>query len=239
MDLESFPFKVKRDLRVASPQPLFRSITDLLEERSFRLVQSEPPELVPGALPGTASFKAYLVGIQDFTANGAQYLRAGLFLAIGLVVIGAFSTLMVVSAAIDNFLLLLGVLAGVILGGLGIGQIRELRQRVRHLVEVRLEGESYQAGASTAGRSTPWSEGEGARVERVGIVSDVRVTLSAGVGVAKGDSEVSRWLPRRKAEVIPISSPAPGKLIAPTLEERRLDRQLDTVIEQFALTEGS
>ena len=242
MDQESFPFKAKRDLRVAAPQPLFRAITDLLDERGFRVVSSEPPELVAGALPGTASFTGYLLGVKDAAVSKLRHLRAGTFLAVGLALTGASVSLIARNSAIDGFFLFLGTAVGAILVLLGIGQLRDLAGQVRHVVEVRLEGESYQAGASSGGPGAPWGQGEGVRVERTGIVSDARVTLSAGVGIARGDSAVSRWLPRREAEVVPMPLPAraPGRLAAPAIQEPgpRLDRQLDTVIGRFALMEG-
>lgn len=107
-----------------------------------------------------------------------------------------------------------------------------------------MEGESYQAGASRSGPSPSRGLSEGVRVERAGIVSDLRLTLFAGRGVAQGESEVSRWLAgnepevfgggnsggnaglRRRDEQAQASGPSAG----------RLDWQLDELIDQFALT---
>ena len=222
------------------PQPLFRVITDLLDERGFRVVSSAPPELVPGALPGTASFKGYVLCVKDDTVSKLRHLRAEAFLAVGLALAGVGLFLLGLNLVADRFFLLLGFTVGVILALLGIGQFRELADQMRHVVEVRPEGESYQAGASGGG------PGERVRVERAGIVSDVRVTLSVGIGIARGDSGISRWLPRREAEaaLLPLLLPLPlhlsGKQAAAAIEgpELRLDRQMNGLVDRFALPEG-
>ena len=242
MDQENYPFRVKRDLRAGAPQPLFRAITDLLDERGFRVVSSEPPELMPGALPGTASFKGYVLGVKDDTVSKLRHLRAGAFLAVGLALAGVGLFLLGLNLVVDRFFLLLGSAVGVILALLGIGQFRELANQMRHVVEVRLEGESYQAGASGGGPGASWGRDERVRVERAGIVSDVRVTLSVGIGIARGDSGISRWLPRREAEVVllPLPLHLSGKQAAAVTKglELRLDRQMDMLVDRFALPEG-
>ena len=145
LDTESFPIKIKHDLRVSSPQPVYRAVADLLEEQGLRVVHSEAPEPVAGALPGTASFKGRLVGVRDIPSDQPQWARTA-FLAAGVALIVVSSILIFVSSQI--FISLLGVVAGLVLAGLGIGQSRKSGQRLRHLVEIRMEGESYQAGAS-------------------------------------------------------------------------------------------
>ena len=247
LDLESFPIKIKRDLRVSSPQPVYRAVADLLEERDFRVVQSEAPEPVAGALPGTASFKGRLIGVRDIPSS--RPLRASAaFLAGGTALIVLSSILIFVSSQV--FISLLSIAAGLVLIGLGIAQFRDSGQRLRHLVEIRMEGESYQAGASRIGPSPSRDQSEGFRIERTGIVSDLRLTLFAGKGVAQGESGVSRWLPGNESEVLGAAYPSRDANERPALRQRgelvqmsgpgdgRFDRQLDGLIDQFALPEA-
>ena len=227
MDAERYPIKLKRDLRVSSPQPVYRALCDLLDDAGYRVHQTEAPEMVPGALPGTATFRGSVVGTLDFTTSGEHRTRAGLLIVAGLALMGVCGGLMIANADLDNFVLILGILAGIILGGMGLGQMKEGDQRLRQVVDVRMEGESYQAGAS---RQAP-GPAEEIRVERSGVVSDLRISVYAGVGIARGEADIARWFGGESA--------AADQLGEATALLPRLNLQLDAVVEQFALTDGA
>ena len=238
MEQQNFPSTAKHDLRVASPQPLVRSMADLLENGEFRLVRFEKPELIPGALPGTATFQAYLLGIHDFTPRKARYIIPGSLLALGIAIILGIAAILAQGAQFDGFLLILGLGVGLILTGFGISKFRDARHVIRHLIDIRFEGESYKAEASTSTGNISHLDGPNARLERVGVVSDVRITLSTGIGIAEGETSVSKWLPAPKTEVS-IGTPSGLNIGAfPFSPQPNLGRQLESAVAQFALTEG-
>ena len=241
MEPESYPTKLKRDLRVSSPQPVYRALADLLEEQGFRVHEAEPPELVAGALAGTATFTGHLLGTHDFESPGAWRPLGMALIASGAVAMGVCAGLVIVNADLDNFLLVLGILAGVVLGGVGLGRLREPGRHLRRVVEVRLEGESYQAGASHSSSGTVEGQGTDLRIERTGIVSDLRVTVLTGLGTALGESGVARWLSDGEQAALAIEAGAQSASTAETalaLPADQLDHQLGAVTERFALPEG-
>ena len=62
----------------------------------------------------------------------------------------------------------------------------------RSLIQVEFEGESYYVGAREERSVQAESQGRSAYAERAGVVSDVRLTLRAGSGPAKGGSELKK-----------------------------------------------
>jgi hypothetical protein len=247
MDPELFPTKLKRDLRVASPQPLYRALQDFLEEQGFHVDPKQPPTMEVGALPGTATFLGRLLGVQDFTQGTPNRGRSAAMLLSGSGIAVAMVVLLVLSVTSDAFFPSLGLVVGGILGATGAGQLRAKPQRLRRLVEVYLEGESYHASAARATPSAGELVGMDLRAERSGIVSDVRVTVYAGVGYAEGTEAVSNWLsekPEVALSMITSSSPEALSLPADALPAHetlklpaRLDNQLDFIIQQFQLSE--
>ena len=247
MEPESYPTKLKRDLRASSPQPLFRALADLLEESGFQVRPKQTPELEAGALPGTATFKGRLLGVRDFTEGGGRRRRGLSIAGAGVAVVAVMAGLLAGVQSLDIIFPMLGMVAGAIVLATGLGQIRETSQRLRRLVDIQLEGESYQAGATRATPTGVEPAGLDLRVERSGIVSDVRITVYAGVGHPEGDEGVSRWLPQREEAVLSLVSEVSGQ---PARNEekalaagksgppaRRLDHQLDVIADRFTLAE--
>jgi hypothetical protein len=255
MELESYPTKLKRDLRVSSPQPLFRALADLLEESGFRLHSSEAPELEVGALPGTATFKGRLLGVRDSTERSGKGGAGIPLIAFGGIIIAVMVVLLAAVDSLDAIFPVLGMMAGGILLASGLGRLREPQHRIRRLVHIQMEGESYQAGATRASSGGLGSPGVGMRVERSGVVSDARVTVYAGVGYPQSEAQVSRWLPQREAEVKQLIADMPGQpmpkepmligdermALEPSrkisLPARRLNHQIGVIAERFALPE--
>jgi hypothetical protein len=238
VEQQNFPLIAKHDLRVASPQPLFRSMADLLENGEFQLVQIEKPELIPGALPGTASFQAYLLGIHDFAPKNTRYVLPGLLMALGISIILGIATIVGREVNFDGFLLILTLGLGLIMTGLGVNKIRNVGRRIRHLIDIRFEGESYKAEASTSTQNISPTYGANTRLERVGVITDVRITLSAGIGIAAGETSVSKWIPASKNELIITTSSGIDATCFPLLTQQNLGLQLEHSVAQFALTEG-
>ncbi len=247
MDPALFPTKLKRDLRVASPQPLYRALQDFLEEQGFHVDPKQPPAMEASALPGTATFLGRLLGIQDFTQGTPNRGRGAAMLLSGIGIAVAMVALLVLNVTSDALFPSLGLVVGGILAATGTGQLRTKPQRLRRLVDVYLEGESYHSGAARATQSTGDPIGMDLRVERSGIVSDVRVTVYAGVGYAEGTEAVSGWLsekPEVALSMITSSSPEALSLPAEALPAHetpqlpaRLDNQLDFIIQRFQLPE--
>jgi hypothetical protein len=226
MDAERYPIKLKRDLRVSSPQPVYRALSDLLEEEGYRVLQTDALELMPGALPGTATFRGSVLGTLDFTVGGKRAASAGLLIVAGLTLLGVCGGLMIAHANLGNFILILGILAGIILGGMGLGQVKEGDSRLRQVVGMHIEGESYQGGAS----SQPPGPTEEIRVERSGVMSNLRISVYAGVGIARDDTEIARWLDSQNTAADQLGEDKALPL--------QLGIQLDAVVERFALTDG-
>ena len=111
MDLESYPTKLKRDLRVSSPQPLFRALADLLEESGFRLHSSEVPELKVGALPGTATFNGRLLGVRDSTERSGKGGAGIPLIAFGGIIIAVMVVLLAAVDSLDAIFPVLGMVA--------------------------------------------------------------------------------------------------------------------------------
>ncbi len=251
MEPESYPTKLKRDLRASSPQPLFRALADLLEESGFQVRPKRTPELEAGALPGTATFRGRLLGVLDFTEGSGSRGRGLRLAGAGVAVVAVMAGLLVGAPALDIVFPILGMVAGAVLLATGLGRLRETSQRLRRLVDIHLEGESYQAGATRGSPAGGEPSGLDLRVERSGVVSDVRITVYAGVGHPEGDEGVSRWLPRRDEAVLSLVSEVagqPARNTAPSegkaleagksgLPARRLDHQLDVIADRFTLAE--
>jgi hypothetical protein len=165
----------------------------------------------------------------------------------GVGITAAMIVLLVLSITPDALFPSLGLVVGGILGLTGAGQLRAKPQYLRRLVDVYLEGESYHAGAARATQSAAEPAGVDLRVERSGIVSDVRVTVYAGVGYAEGEEDVNGWLsekPEVALTMITSSSQEALSLPAEVLPAHetlrlpvRLDNQLDFIIQRFELPE--
>ena len=244
MEPESYPIKLKRDLRVSSPQPLYRALADLLEEQRFQVRPKQPPVLEAGVLSGTATFSARLLGVRDLPPEAGGRPGAVALLAAGAALIAAMASLLV--ASVDVLFPVLGMVGGAVLEVMGLGRLRVKRRPLRRLLDLRLEGESYHAGATKAAEGGVGSDGVDLRVERTGVISDVRLTVYAGVGYAEGDEGVSQWLPEQEevalglvAQVAPSTVGEQRTALPATttsgVPARRLDQQLDILVEQFAL----
>ena len=150
MDPERYPIKLKRDLRVSSPQPLFRALADLLEEHGFQVRPKQSPELEAGALPGTATFTGRLLGLRDSTTKPGMRWQGAAAAVVGVAGMGVMAVLLATVESVDILFPILGLVVGAVLTATGLGKLLGTPQRLRRLVDVRMEGESYQAGATRA-----------------------------------------------------------------------------------------
>lgn len=225
---DDYPVKIKRDLRVGAPQPFYRAIADLLEAHGFRVTPDAAPAMTSAALPGTATFRARLTALRDARAPRAKDRSAYGLLGGGIMLVLVILVLVVIGVT-DRFIISALLLPAVVVGGMGLARLGRAPPLVRHIVEVRLEGESYAAGAvrSPAAAGT----GEDSRVERAGVVSDVRVTVLAGAGEPEGDQGVGRWLPDSQDLVFAASEAVQAAETARV----RLDVALDAALARYAL----
>jgi len=246
METKLFPTKVTRDLRISSPQPLYRALQDFLEQYGFQVYPKQPPELRPGALSGTANFFGQLYAIRDSELKVSGRNKSIGIVTIGIILIIAMFGLIQSALLSDLLLPILGFLVGSILIITGAGQFRSNHRTIRHIVNIYLEGESYQAGA-TRGTKLPFkATGMDLRVERSGIISDARITTYTGIGYAEGWETVSAWL----AEELDLfgDSASDGKENGFILQHGkgqassensvlpvRLEDQIEVIINQFEL----
>lgn len=229
---DDYPVKITRDLRIGAPQPFYRAIADLLEAHGFRVSQDAAPAMASAALPGTATFHARLTAMRDARAprtadRGAYGLLGG-----GIVLVLAILVL-VIFGVTDRFVVSALLLPAVVLGGMGLGRLGRAARPVRHLVEVRLEGESYVAGAVRSPAAT--GTGEESRVERAGVVSDVRATVLAGAGEPEGERGVRGWLPESQDLVFAATAGTTAAPAGPAAPSIRLDAALDAAMARHAL----
>lgn len=235
METKPFPTKLKRDLRISSPQPLYRALQDFLEQLGFQVYPKQAPELRPGALSGTADFFGQLYAIQDSELNASGRSKSTGLIAIGIMLIVAMLGLIQIAFLPDLLLPILGLLVGTILIITGAGQFRSSPRTVRRIVNIYLEGESYQAGA-TRGAKLPFkATGMDVRVERSGIISDARITIYMGMGYAEGQESTSSWIAEEPGLFFGTASDGEeGRLVL----SERLEDQIEVIISQFELMDA-
>jgi hypothetical protein len=227
--------KLKRDMRVAAPQPVYRAVADVLEQEGYRVFDEEAPALASAALPGTATFHARLVAVRDSTTSigsrqGVWLLAAGALMIVAIMVL-------IMMGVNDRFVLSALMLPAVVLGGMGLGRLGQQQRSLRHLIDVRMEGESYSAGAT---RATPSGAAQESRMERSGVVSDLRITILAGAGEPLGEREVKSFLKQSDDAVFKPTARAVRKVgEAPlaTVPATRIDLAMDRAMDRFALSE--
>ncbi|MBM3940160.1 MAG: hypothetical protein FJ318_04580 [SAR202 cluster bacterium] len=233
---DDYPVKLKRDMRVAAPQPVYRAVADVLEQEGFRVFDEQPPTLTNAALPGTATFRARLLAVRDFSVSVGSREGVWLLAAAALMVVAV--VVLIIIGITDRFVISALMLPAIVLGGLGLGRMQQQQQMTRHLIEVRMEGESYSAGAS---RSAAPSAGDDARVERSGVVSDLRITILAGAGEASGDRDVKAFTKKSEDTVFKPAERTVARVSdAPlaAVQATRVDLAMDRAMDRFALTEG-
>jgi hypothetical protein len=177
-------------------------LEDVLHEQGY-FTRGEIPMGKSGAIEGTAEFRNFLDGFRDFKRGGnlVLMLAGGILTPIGVIVlIYQLATLVELKSNISyllnqligsRFYLLFGGLIILILGAVLISVGRE--KIMRTWIRIELLGESYKA---MAGKLSTASEAE-KRILARGVVSDIRVTLGAGVGKPK-EIELGRFLTKPK-----------------------------------------
>jgi hypothetical protein len=204
---ESYPVKLKHTLRVGAPQPVYQTVACLLERAGFQVRQTRVPTPHAKTPSSADAFSGLLQGTQDLPVKNSKRTNGGLILIVALIVLGIAGGVMIVSGDVTNLLLVGLILAGTILGGLGMGQILEAAPQLRRLVEVHFEGVSHPASGQSK------------------IVSDMKATVYAGIGVAVDGENVEKWLHEHDSDAL---GTGPSSSL-------RLDRQIETVIRGFAL----
>ena len=230
---EDYPARRERALRVLSPFPLIQAMADLLEKSGFRLYREGSPALPTPAMREAPGFFDTIAAVRDQRGLSLHRTQGGILVLVGLVSIGIAGGLMIAGGNPQNPVLVAGILLAVLLGGSGLSRLGEVPQVVRHAVHIEFKG----GHCST--RPNRWGiPDRDLQLPRDPGLCELRVTLHAGVGIAKGASGIARWMdvdhwafltapagPARAAAVpLPVGSPL------------RLDRVLDGLVEDFKLS---
>ncbi|MBI4282992.1 MAG: hypothetical protein HY663_00820 [Chloroflexi bacterium] len=109
-------------------------------------------------------------------------------------------------------LLILGLVTLPVIVGYWI--IKAAPEVKRSLIRIVFEGESYYVGAHEGRLVQESVQGRSAHTERAGVVSDIRVTLKAGIGSAQGEDELKDGLYPQKSELVELTNTAADQLSA-------------------------
>ena len=161
--MTEFPVRLERDVRADSPQQVYLAVAGLLREQGYSIRETEPAPADARAGGFRGGFRA----IRDTVLDADKRRHGYLMLAAG----GVITVIMLVVYALqltDNRILASApLLPAVILGGLGLGRLREPAQRIRRLVDTRFE---------------------------VAGPGKLHLILLTGVGHAEGEDAVDGWI---------------------------------------------
>lgn len=170
--------KYKWDRRIGSPRKLFRSLQDFLDEYQYEYGETRELKFdveERGPIEGVAHFGDTIKGKKDFARWSKPQLIVGMLLALAGIILFAYTQYLI----------------GAIILVLGIVLAATSRKTVRRVIKLRIAGESYRAGGHGGGSSA-------SGVEVVGVVSDVRLTIEAGIGSAKGEDSIGKSIKNKK-----------------------------------------
>ena len=183
--VEYFPHKWKRDFRVGSPQRVFRSVQDSIEDLGYDIPadgvsgvdeQTGGIELKGSPISDTATFRGQVRGERTLSAlRHKGYLVTGIVLVIlGMVLIasGVVGEQIVV-AVVGIPLLILGLVFVAICGRVS-----------KAFLSATVEGEAYKATAKMAEYA-----------QELDVVADVRLTIQARIGIFRGGTEMKHESP--------------------------------------------
>jgi len=174
---EQFPLKWKNDFRVGSPQRVFRSVKDSVEDLGYAIAEMAGLDemgslrLKESPISDTATFKGEIRGERQLSSGRHKgYFVTGLVLAIlGVVITGS-------AVAGENILVGIAGVVSLILGVV----FAAISSRVsKAFLLTTIEGEAYKATAKMTKHA-----------QEMDVVADVRLTIQARIGVFRGGTEV-------------------------------------------------
>jgi len=148
----------KWNLTIESPTKFMRVLEDILHDDLHYPVNIKKPELRQTAIEGTASFEGVIRGKKSYQGRSNTKIVLGIILML----IGVFSL------PSGSFMAPVGVILLIV----GIVLLVKSGSLTTLIIDIIVEGESYKAGA---GREIG-KEKDKDTTERVGIISDVRLT---------------------------------------------------------------
>ena len=214
VDVEKFPFKRKWDITIGSPQKLFRTLKDVVEELGYNIEITSPPEPKPGAVPDTATFNAEIVGQKQIKVKKINNLIGGIILSLVSIfsltdgIIGHKETytytyetgllfkkkhVVTKTRTVHRKKEILEIILGSILLISGAGFLATSSETRRRLIAVNVEGESYKA---SLGKDKSESQ-----IDRIGIISEARLLVGAGVTTSNIGLQM-KWLDDPKEQEI-------------------------------------
>jgi len=157
-----FALKYKWDVKVGSPRKLFRALLDFLDDYGYEHGEDWQLKFEDrGAIEGIAVFNDEIAGKKDFRRRNRTYLIVALILGVmGIIFLfqgewGPFA---------GSFILIAGIVFAL-----------KSKSILRRTITFHLAGESYRTSARGERASA-------ADAEVVGIMSDVRLTVTGEVG---------------------------------------------------------
>lgn len=178
-----FPYVLKRDYRLGSPQRVFRGLQDSIEDMGYKVrkirgcdKETEALELKPSPISDTATFLGVIDGERKLSNyRHMTYLYLGLILlAIGIALFAVSAVMGMRGAAVEGSEMGIGGLFAII----GSVLLFMSPRTSWGVLQVRLEGEAYKAAAEPTERA-----------QELDIVADVRLTVRGRLDIRRGGSK--------------------------------------------------
>ena len=153
-----------------------RALEDILhDDLQYSIAHIKKPELERTAIEGTAKFEGLMKGSKSYSKR-----------SILKVIVGIILFLLGIGAMLLSYYNFSYVIFGFIFLIVGIILLAKSKSLVSIIIHIKMEGESYKAGA---GKESD-KEKDKDKTERIGVISDTRVTVYGTVEGSYGDKEI-------------------------------------------------
>lgn len=165
--MKEFPVRFEREVRADSPEQVYHAVAALFQHDGYDIRDAEqtPPRAAGGFRGG---FRAIRDTVLDADKRRQGYMMLAGAAALTVVMLAVYA----LEITTNRFVASAPLLPIVLLGGWGLGRLREPAQRVRRIVDTRF-GPSAQADS-------------------------LHLVFQAGVGKAEGQDGVSGWIEQKE-----------------------------------------